>query len=116
MIGLSKYLSEVQYLPVLKNSRTKSLAPLHKTPDWAAYIGYYEVVKSTGDSTLANMVIIRDSYTNALMPYLDESFNTNTYIFDAWRYGRNEAIIDDVKPGIVMLIIFEPHISHLIHK
>jgi alginate O-acetyltransferase complex protein AlgJ len=115
IIGLSKYLDDIGYYPVLKNSKSKQLDPSHKKPDWAAQIDY-EVVKSTGDSTLPSMVIIRDSFTDSMMPYLDESFNKNTYIFDLWRYERNEVIIDDLKPDIVMLIIFEPHISHLIGK
>ena len=113
MIGLSKYLNDIGYYPVLKNPKSKRLDPVHKKPDYAAQIDY-EVVKSTGDTTLPSIVIIRDSYTDALMPFLDESFNTSTYIFDLWKYGRTEAIIDDLKPEIVLLIIFEPHISHLI--
>ena len=116
MIGLSKYLDDTGYYPVLKNVRSKRLKPSHKKPDWASMISDYEVVKSTGDSTLPNMVIIRDSYTDALYPFLDESFDTNTYIFDIWKYLRNEAIIYDLKPDIVLLVIFEPHISHLIGK
>jgi alginate O-acetyltransferase complex protein AlgJ len=114
MIGLAEYIGEIRYLTVFKNSRTRHLVPPHKKPDWASYIDDYEVVKTTGDSTLPSTVIIRDSYTNTLMEFFDESFNTNTYIFDAWRYDRNEAIIADQKPDIVLLIIFEPHISHLV--
>lgn len=116
MIGLYDYLSEIQYIPKVTHSRTTYLNAYHKAPDYAANVEDYELVRSTNDSTSPNMVIIRDSFTNAMMPYLDESFDSVTYIFDAWRYGRNEAVIDDFKPDCVLLIIFEPHISHLIGK
>lgn len=116
MIGLSDYLKEVQYYPVLKHPRSKLLDSPHKKPDWALQIDRYEVVTSTGDTTMPSIVIIHDSFTDVMKPYLDESFNTNTYIFDAWRYLRNEVIIDDLRPEIVILIIFEPHISHLAGK
>ena len=113
MIGLSKYLTETQYYPVFNNARSKSVDAVHKKPDWAAQIDNYERVKTTGDATLPSAVIIHDSFTDAMMIYFDEAFRTSTYIFDGWRYERNEAIVDDVKPEIVLLIIFEPHISHL---
>jgi len=116
MIGLSKYLFEIQYKPIFRKSKSKYLQPIHKAPDWASYIMDYEVSKSTGDTTLPSVVIVRDSYASVMMPFLDETFHKVTYIFDAWRYGRNEAIIADMKPDIVILIIFEPHISHLIGK
>ena len=116
MIGLSDYFTETEYYPVFDKLRSKPLAATHKKPDWASQIPNYEVVKSTGDTTLPSTVIIHDSYTNAMMPFLDESFNTNTYIFDGWRYGKNEAVIAEVKPEIVLLIIFEPHIAHLVGK
>ncbi|MEI7895899.1 MAG: hypothetical protein WCJ26_02600 [bacterium] len=116
MIGLSKYLSETDYNPFLKVTRTKLLTPTHQRPDWAAQVANYEVVRTTGDSSLPDAVVIHDSYTDGMMPYLNESFNNYTYIFDGWRYEKNDAIIDDLKPEIVLLIIFEPHISHLAGK
>ena len=116
MIGLSKLLSETEYYPVMKNSRRKALPATHPKPAWASQIPNYETVTSTGDSTLPSTVIIHDSYTNAMMPYLDESFNKNTYIFDGWQYRRNEAIVNDLKPEIVLLVIFEPYLSHLVGK
>ena len=116
MIGLAKYMNEINYYPVMNNRKTRQLESPHKKPDWALEIINYEVVKTTGDSSLPSTVIIHDSYTDVMRPYFDETFNTNTYIFDGWKYLRNDEIIDDVKPEIVLLIIFEPHISHLVGK
>jgi alginate O-acetyltransferase complex protein AlgJ len=116
MIGLTKYYNEIEYYPVLNQTKSKLLPSPHKRPDWAVQIQNYEEVRSTGDSTLPRVVIIHDSFTDVMKPYLNESFNTTTYIFDGWRYLRNEEIIDDVKPEIVILIIFEPHISHMAGK
>jgi hypothetical protein len=113
MIGLQKYLYETDYVPNFKNKKGQFSIGTHKKPDWAVPIDNYEYVMNTGDSTLPNAVFIRDSFTDALMPFLGESFNKSTYIFDGWRYLTNGAIIDDLKPEIVVLLIFEPHISHL---
>jgi hypothetical protein len=114
MIGLTKYLNETQYIPVFRKAKSKYLPHPHKTPDWAQELYYYEIVRTTSDPKLPNIVFINDSFTDAMIPFLSESFDTTTFIFDAWRYERNDAIINDQKPDIVMLILYEPHISHLI--
>jgi alginate O-acetyltransferase complex protein AlgJ len=114
MIGLSKFISENEFVPHINNLKSRQLEIAHEKPDWASAINNYELVKCTGDSTLPVAVIICDSFTDVMMPYLDESFDTTTYIFDGWRYTRNQQIIDAVNPDIVLLIIFEPHISHVI--
>jgi alginate O-acetyltransferase complex protein AlgJ len=116
MIGLSNYLKETEYYPRFKQTKGKFLAISHKTPDWAAHIPNYEKVTSTGNGSLPNTVIIHDSYTDVMMPFLDETFDTTTYIFDGWRYRRNESVVDEVKPRIILLIIFEPHISNMVGK
>jgi alginate O-acetyltransferase complex protein AlgJ len=113
MIGLGKYLKEVVYVPVLKHSRVINIPSYRKIPDEVRNKTTYEIIKATGDRSLPKIMVIRDSYTDVLIPYLSESFQQCNYIFDAWRYGRHEEIINDVKPDIVLLIIFEPHISHL---
>lgn len=114
MIGLKDYMTETDYIPTLKYQRARPLEATHQRPDWAREIANYESVRTTGDTTLPTTVIIGDSYTDGMRPFFDESFNRTTYIFDGWNYFPNDAIVDDVKPEIVILLIFEPHISHLV--
>lgn len=114
MIGLKDYMTETDYIPTLYYQRARQLEATHQRPDWAKDIVNYESVRATGDTTLPTTVIIGDSYTDGMRPFFDESFNRTTYIFDGWNYFSNDVIIDDVKPEIVILLIFEPHISHLV--
>lgn len=59
------------------------------------------------------LVTIRDSYCNALIPYLSPYFRESLFIFDAWQYGANWDIIQNEDPDIVLLIIYEPHIRNI---
>ena len=116
MIGLDEYLPRKEKVPVMKKLKSSWLTSTRKKPDWAKFIDDYEMISTTKDPSLPNILVIRDSYTYMLMPYLNESFNTTTYIFDSWVYGRNDEIVDELKPDIILLLIFEPHISHLIGR
>jgi alginate O-acetyltransferase complex protein AlgJ len=114
MIGMSGHIKESELTPVFKKVRSRSQPAKYKIPDWASPSSYNVIIKSTGDTTLPSVVIIRDSFGTGLMPFLDESFNTNTYVFDGWWYKRNETIIAEKKPDIVLLLIFEPNLGSLI--
>ena len=116
MIGLSKYLKEIEFYPVLDSKKSKPVDSYHEKPAWASQIPNYESIASTGDASLPGIVIIHDSFTDAMKVYFDETFNTTTYLFDGWRYQTNNEIIDVVKPEIVLLVIFEPHIPHLVGR
>lgn len=74
----------------------------------------YEIQMQTGDSSLPNAVIIRDSFTDAILPFLAERFNRSTFIFDGWEYGNNFAILEIEKPNVVMYIVLESHLNRLL--
>lgn len=73
----------------------------------------YEQVYYKGDTALPNVLIIRDSYGKALVPYLAEQCNKCVAIWDCWRYGLNEEIIKDSKPDIVIYLICESQLKNL---
>jgi alginate O-acetyltransferase complex protein AlgJ len=115
MTDLSDYLKEVDIKPYLSHPVAKpGLMAGYKPLNYWENPDDFEIVRETGDSSLPKALVIRDSFTNALMPYLNESFRKTVYIFDAWRYDYNETIVEHEKPDLVFLIIYEPHISHLI--
>lgn len=60
------------------------------------------------------ILVIRDSFGNALIPFLKEPFSESVFIFDAWKYGLNKEIIDKVKPDIVLYITLDTHLDNLI--
>ena len=116
MIDLADYIKEVDIVPHFTHSRAKpgKKAGYKQIEGWPNDDDF-EVVKETDDPTLPKVLVIRDSFTNAMMPFLDETFRKTVYIFDSWKYNFNEVIVESEKPDIVLLVIYEPHISHLIH-
>ena len=82
-------------------------------PKYFSYPDNYEIVIVTNDKSLPKTLIIRDSYTNALMPFLSNSFSKSTYIWDSWKFKDNMEIVDSEKPDIVINIILEPFIVNI---
>jgi len=113
MTDLSDYIKEVDILPTLKHQRARTGRNAGYKPPQNDLGDDYELVRETGDPALPRAVVIRDSFTNALKPYLDETFQKTVYIFDGWQYYENTEIIDHEKPDLVLLIVYEPHIHNV---
>lgn len=73
----------------------------------------YEQVYQRNNTSLPNVLIIRDSYGKRLLPYLAEQCNNCVAIWDSWNYGLNEEIIKDVKPDFVVYLISESQLKNL---
>ncbi len=56
------------------------------------------------------ILIFRDSFTQALRKYLNETFNECVYI---WDYTFNKALIEKEKPDIVLYIVVERYIERI---
>ena len=82
-------------------------------PEGFAYPWEYERDGETPFKELPNIVIIRDSYFNAMLPFFFNSFSRSVAIFDAWKYQENMDIVLQEKPKIVLIVIYEPQISNL---
>jgi hypothetical protein len=59
---------------------------------------------ATGDPSLPRAVVFRDSFANALIPYLSESFDRALY---AWSRSVEPRIVDHEKPHVVIHQITE---------
>jgi hypothetical protein len=79
----------------------------YKAPEGFPYPWDYEMVRETGDTTLPDAIIIRDSFGDAMLPYLSENFNRSVFIFDAWQYKANYEIIDAENPDLVLYMVVE---------
>lgn len=92
--------------------------PDHKypAPDGFAYPWEYERRYSTNRGQQPKILVIRDSYSAAIIPYMTPWFKESVFIFDAWQYGSNDDIIQQEKPDIVLLVIYEPHIRNIPHR
>jgi alginate O-acetyltransferase complex protein AlgJ len=114
MIGLPDELKEIEPQPIFPKSTVKYGAPKYSPPPDLHAAPDYVINKINGDTTLPRAVVIRDSFTGSMIPYLDETFSRTCYLFDQWLYGANMEVIDGEHPDIVLNIIFEPYLSHLI--
>lgn len=60
------------------------------------------------------VLVIRDSFGDALMPFLNETFSETLYIFDAWQYQVNGEIIDRYKPDLVIFVTMEALLDNVL--
>ncbi len=109
-------LFEIDFFPFPKNQNWKE-APLFGFPPVAEfpYKNEHEFhFVNTQDNTLPRIVIIRDSFTGLLMPFLNGRFGESVYIFDSWHYHANPKVIAAVKPDIVIYCVMETHLGNII--
>lgn len=115
MMGVDAFMLEECFKPAMLQQRAKEAAKRNYTvPPNFVKAAEYEVAFEQADKSLPKAVFIRDSYGEALMPYLKENFSRSLFIFDAWQYGFNKEIIAAEKPDIVVLEIFEPYIFNML--
>ncbi len=74
----------------------------------------YELHKGIKGSSLPKLLMISDSFSNYLFPFISERFRETTKIFDNWEYKRNEFIIENEKPDIVILVVWEANLRHIL--
>lgn len=79
-----------------------------------AYPWEYEHRFVTNRTGQPKIVVIRDSYAGAVIPFLAPWFRESLFIFDAWQYGDNWDIVVQEKPDIVLVMIYEPHIRSVV--
>ena len=85
----------------------------YEAPAGFAYPWEYEWRYTTNQEQHPKILVIRDSYCGAVIPFLTPWFKESLFIFDAWQYGINDDIIRQEKPDIVLLMIYEPHIRSI---
>lgn len=76
----------------------------------------YEVVWENPKYKKTKALIIRDSFTGYIIPFLYEDFAKSVFIFDRWEYGLNEEIIENEKPNIYMNIVLECHLKNILNN
>lgn len=83
------------------------------TPGFA-YPWEYEKVKEIKNSSKPRLLIISDSFGEAIFPFLAESFSRTCKIWDSWQYKLNEDIVQGEKPDVYLLMIDEPILHNLL--
>ncbi|MEM6342267.1 MAG: hypothetical protein AAF927_00250 [Bacteroidota bacterium] len=60
------------------------------------------------------LLFIRDSFSTQLILTLSEHFTESYFLWDQWRYASNQAIVNQVKPEAVVVIMLEEHLGNLL--
>ena len=113
VMNLTNYISDEDVVISVNNSIAKT-GPLKDYPKHPNSNFPAEYVRYTGDTTKPTLMVISDSFVFSIMPFFDEGFNKTVYIYDTGFYGTNENIINDVRPDLVLMIMYEPHLMSLI--
>lgn len=115
MIGLYEFLHETyQKTHILHPKSVVGAKAGYPSPKGFSYPDEYELVYQNPDTTLPRIVVIRDSFFTALLPYMSENFSKSVYIFDNWKYERQEEIVAREKPDIVLLMLLESNLSQVL--
>jgi alginate O-acetyltransferase complex protein AlgJ len=115
MIGLYEFLHETyQKTHILHPKSVVGAKAGYPSPKGFSYPDEYELVYQNPDTTLPRIVVIRDSFFTALLPYMSENFSKSIYIFDNWKYERQEEIVTREKPDIVLLMLLESNLSQVL--
>jgi alginate O-acetyltransferase complex protein AlgJ len=114
MIDMADFIKDVDKVPYFRHPRSKPGQTAGYKPPFKEMPDIFELVREIDDPSLPRVLVIRDSFGNAMIPFFDETFRKTVYIFDSWQYDYNKVIVENEKPDIVLLLIFEPHISHIV--
>jgi hypothetical protein len=104
------YLDAGQGIKVYKKGKKRG----YKPTKGFAYPSSYEKCTLVENDSLPKAVVIRDSFTNQMIPFLSNSFSEAVYIWDGWHYGWNKDVVEKEKPDIVINIVIEQHIGNLL--
>ncbi len=120
LTGLTDLLSEEypKYKPnkawqkKLKKDKTRK----YEKPEGFAYDWAYEIRRTTGDSSLPSVMIIRDSYGDYIRDFVSHGFNNTLLIWDKWKYKINEPIFNEEKPQVFITMITEAMLFKLLQQ
>ena len=72
---------------------------------------FNEIVTTNSDSSLPRLVMYRDSFGIALIPFLSDHFSRAVYL---WAYPVDESYFDTEKPDVVILEYSERYLNFLL--
>lgn len=97
----------IRLTPEFAVQSTEGVESGYPAPKWFRFKSQYEEVYVTANDSLPKLLVTRDSFGKALMPYLNEHFSKSVYLFDGWHYGLHEDIVVKEKPDIFIQLVLE---------
>ncbi len=106
-------LSEVRQLPII-DQQASIEDEKYGFPNVPGFPYPSEYEKRFTNANLDNglrVLFIRDSFGEQMMPFIRDQFSETVFIFDAWQYKLNKAIVEELKPDIVIFEGLETNIE-----
>ncbi len=115
--GLSGALTEPKYWLVPLFERKAIQVPNYKceTPQFSN-AWEYQMRFNNKDTTLADILFIRDSFGSDMINELAESCGRSLFIFDEWKYGMNTDWAERHKPDVMVNLVVETHLENVLKK
>lgn len=99
MMGLADMIHEEDRRLVPREPRRAKIVEIDR-PDPTWNVG--RVVLEVDDTTLPRLVMFRDSFGSALVPFLAEHFRRSVFL---WQYDFDPAVIEKEKPDVVIWLM-----------
>jgi hypothetical protein len=100
--------------PLKKMQSYDGVKKNYTPPKDCPYPDIFEVVKTTENKQLPKLMMVRDSYGEAISKFIGEGFSNSILIFDAWQYKINSNIVETEKPDIYITMVLESHLSQIL--
>ncbi len=115
--GLSGALTEPKYWLVPLFERQAVSVPGYEceTPQFSN-AWEYQMRFNNKDTTLADILFIRDSFGSDMINELAESCGRSLFIFDEWKYGMNRDWVERHKPDVMVNLVVETHLENVLKK
>ena len=106
---------DITVKPVVSKSKRIKTSIKYKVPEKFPYKTQFYMKYKSANDTLPKVLLVRDSYSNALLSLLPESFSETLYIWDNWCYRLNEPIVEDEAPDIYITIVIESNLEYILY-
>lgn len=116
LIAMTPYLDEelTTLTPRFKPRATPiSKSPYEAPPFFQQMHLFFNGYEMASD-TLPSVMVVRDSFTQNLLPYMSQSFGRSVFIWDGWHMGLNAPIVEKENPDLYMLILLESFADNLV--
>ena len=113
-LGLNELFENVEVIDKNPNKAAEIKKYGFVSPSDFPYDWKYELRYQNSKNGKYRILIIRDSFGDAIVPFLKEPFQESVFIFDNWKYALNKEIIEKVNPDIILYLTLETHLDNLI--
>ncbi len=116
LIAMKQHLNEdiATLTPRFESLHTPIGTSPYEAPSFFPQTNMFFAGYQMANDTLPSLLVVRDSFTNYLLPYMSESFGRSVFIWDGWHLGLNAPIVEKEKPDLYILIVLESLVHNIV--